>query len=91
LTISIEVESGEELIDDFLLPVILEAHHLGQLKLITSLLDGIEVLVPLGCHPFPIDPLGLHHRLPLQDLHWPIPIGVEEGPKCQSMHILQLE
>jgi hypothetical protein len=45
--------------------------------MITYLHDVIKVLVPSGCHPLPIDPLGLHHWLPLRDVHRPIPIGVE--------------
>jgi hypothetical protein len=43
MTINIKVEGGVEWTNNLLVPIILVAHHLCQLKLITSLLDGIEV------------------------------------------------
>jgi hypothetical protein len=77
------------LIDNLLVPIIFVAHHLGQFKSITSLLDGIEILVPSGCHPFLIDPLGLHHMVPLRDIHRSILIDVQEAPKASiSAHPL---
>jgi hypothetical protein len=59
LTISMKIQSGVELVDDFLILVILVAHHLGQLQLLTCFLEEIELLVAPGGHPLPIDPLSL--------------------------------
>jgi hypothetical protein len=81
LCIDVEVEGGVELTDNLLAPIRYVAHHLCQLKCITGILDGIQILVPLGCHSFPIDSLGLNDGLPLWDIHRLVPINVEEGPK----------
>jgi hypothetical protein len=82
LSICIKVKSGIELPDNLFVPIILEAHHLSHLQLITSLFDEVEVLVALGCHPLPINPFGLYHRLLLVKIDQPVPIGVEERPKA---------
>jgi hypothetical protein len=81
LAISIKIESGVELAGDFLVLVILEAHHLSHLELITSFLDEIEVVIVMGSHPFPIDPLGLHHGFHLWNIDRLVPISVEETQK----------
>jgi hypothetical protein len=81
MCINIEVEGGVELTNDLLVPVILVAHYICQLRLITSLLDGVEVFVPPGCHPFPIHPLGLHHRL-LRDVHHRYQSAWKKDQKC---------
>jgi hypothetical protein len=41
LTIRIKVKSGIELVDNLFVLIILEAHHLGHLQLITSYFDLI--------------------------------------------------
>jgi hypothetical protein len=61
LCLSIKVESGIKLTNDFLVPIILEAQHLGHLQFITCGLDLIEHCMPPCCHPVPIYPLSLHH------------------------------
>jgi hypothetical protein len=61
LRISIKIQNGVELADDFLVPTILEAHHLCHLKLITGGLDLVKIGVPPNSHPIPVHPLGLHH------------------------------
>jgi hypothetical protein len=63
LTICNKVKSGIELVDNLFVPIILEAHHLSHLQLITSLFDEVEVVVAPGCYPLPINPLGLYHML----------------------------
>jgi hypothetical protein len=42
LPISIKIQRGVELVDNFLVPIILEAHRLRHLQLITSSLDLIK-------------------------------------------------
>jgi hypothetical protein len=68
LPISVKVESGVKLTNDFIVPIILEAHHGGQLQVVTSLLYVIKVLVLLVLHPLPVDPFGLIHRLELGEV-----------------------
>jgi hypothetical protein len=42
LPIGIKVQGGVELTDDLIIPVVLEAHHLSHLVLITCSLDFVE-------------------------------------------------
>jgi hypothetical protein len=51
LTIRNKVKSGIELTDNLFVPIILEAHHLGHLQLVTSCFDLIEVGVAPGYRP----------------------------------------
>jgi hypothetical protein len=83
LCTSIKVESGIKLTDDFLVLIILEAHHLGHLQLITCGLDLIEYCMPLCCHPSPIYPLSLHHGRLLVEIDRLVPIQVEKRPKTR--------
>jgi hypothetical protein len=46
LPVGVEIEHGIKLTNDFLVPIVLESHHLCQLKSVTSLFYVIEVLVP---------------------------------------------
>jgi hypothetical protein len=84
LSIDIKVESGIELIDDLIVPIILEAHHLCHLELITSGFDVVEVRVATGLHPLLVNPLGQYHRLLLVEINGPVPIRVKEGPNTSD-------
>jgi hypothetical protein len=44
--------------NDLFVPVILEAHHLSHLQLITSSFYLVEDGMPFVCHPIPVDPLS---------------------------------
>jgi hypothetical protein len=81
LCIGIKVKSGIELTDYLNVPVVLKAHHLGHLQLITSGFDLVEDSVTLSSHPLPIYPLGLHHGCLLVKVDGPVPIQVEIRPK----------
>jgi hypothetical protein len=91
LTIRNKVKSGIELTDNLFVPIILEAHHLGHLQLVTSCLDLIEVGVAPGFHPFPINTFGLYHGLLLEDIDRSVLIGVEEGLKAPVGTLLATE
>jgi hypothetical protein len=78
---SIKIESGIELIDDFLITIILKAHFLCHLKLITSGLDLVKDWVLLHDHPLPIHLLGWHHWSFLVKVDRVVPIRMEKRPK----------
>jgi hypothetical protein len=88
LCIGIKVKSGVELTDDLSVPVVLKAHHLGHLQLITSGFDLVEDSVTLSSHPLPIYPLGLHHGCLLVKVDGPVPIQVEIRPKTPVRALL---
>jgi hypothetical protein len=46
MCINVRVESGIKLIDNLLVPIVLETHDLGQLQLITCCLDLVEDCMP---------------------------------------------
>jgi hypothetical protein len=77
LCISVKVESGIKLTDDFLIPIILETHHFGHLQLITSSFDLVEYGVSLSCHPILVDPLRFHYGFLFVEVNRMVPIRVE--------------
>jgi hypothetical protein len=83
LPISIKVQSGVELADDFPVPTILEAHHLHPLELMTSVFDLVKSRESPRSHLVPIHPLRLHHWLQLVEIDGPVPIQVKECPKAR--------
>jgi hypothetical protein len=89
LAICIKVQSGIELIDDLIVPIVLEAHHLGHLELITFGFDFVEDSVTLSSHPLPINPLGLHHGFLgiAIDKVVPICMKVRQKPQVQTLLI----
>jgi hypothetical protein len=74
LAISIKVEGGIELVDNLIVLIVLETHHVSHLELITSGFDAVEVGVATSLHPLPVYPLGLYHRLLLVEIDGPVPI-----------------
>jgi hypothetical protein len=74
-----------KLTDDFLVPIIIKAHHLGHHQLITCCFDMIEDLMPPCCHPVPFNPLDLHHGFLLVEIDRMVPIRMEERPKVGVM------
>jgi hypothetical protein len=81
MSIDMKVESGVELTDDLIVPIILEAHHLCHLELITSGFYAVEVGVVTGLHPLPVYPLDIYHMLLLVKVDGLVSIGVQIGPK----------
>jgi hypothetical protein len=81
LSIGIKVQSGIELTDDLIVPVVLEAHNLSHLKFITHSFDLIEDGVTPSSHPIPINPLGLHHGFLHIEVDRAIPICVKVRPE----------
>jgi hypothetical protein len=80
LSIGIKVHSDVELTDDLIVRVVLEAHHLSHLKLITCGFDLIEDSVA-SSHPILINPLGLHHGFLHIKIDGAVPIRVKVRPK----------
>jgi hypothetical protein len=81
LSIGIKAQSGIELIDDLIVPVILKAHHLGHHKLITCGFDLIKDGVTPSSHPIPSHPLCLHHWFLRIEVNGAIPIRMKVRPK----------
>jgi hypothetical protein len=78
LPISIKIQSSIKLTGDFHVPIILEAHHLRHLQLMTCGLDLIKHIVLLRGHPFPIYNLSLHHGCLLAKVNGMILVRVKE-------------
>jgi hypothetical protein len=79
----IKVKGGIELTDDLIIPVILEAHHLGHLKLTTCSLDFVEDKVTPSGHRIPVNPLGFHHGFLCVAIDGGVPIHMKMRPKAR--------
>jgi hypothetical protein len=88
LLISIKVQNGVELSDDFPIPTILEAHHLCHLELITGGFDLVKSRESPSSHLNSVHPLRLHHWLQLVEIDRPVPIRVKECPKMRVTGLL---
>jgi hypothetical protein len=88
LPISIKIQCGIELVDDFLILAIVEAHHLCHLQLVTSSHDFVKGCVPPSSYPILVHPLGLHHWPHLMEIDRTVPIRLEKRPKLRIMGLL---
>jgi hypothetical protein len=77
----VKEESGVELDDDFLIPIVGEQQQISGAMEFTSFQDPVEVHITLVPHMIKVNPLMLHQwrRLPVE--HIVAPILVKEGPE----------
>jgi hypothetical protein len=74
-------ESGVELRDDFLIPVVSKLEHISDTMQVTSLKNPVKMHVLLVPHILNIHILLLDHWRCLQIKHSPIPVLIKEGPE----------
>jgi hypothetical protein len=74
-------ESGVELKDDFLIPVVLKLEQISDTMQVTSLKNPIKMHVLLVPHILNIHLLVLDHWRCLRIKHNPIPVLMKEGPE----------
>jgi hypothetical protein len=84
----IKVKGGIERTDDLIIQVVLEAHHLGHLNLITCSLDFVEDRVTPSGHLIPVNPLGFHHKFLCIAIDGCVPIRMKMRPKVRIRTLL---
>jgi hypothetical protein len=78
----IKKESGVELYDDLLVPVVAKRQKVGNAMELTSFQNFVEVHILLSLHVVQVYPLYLDNRRSLPIEHIVVPVLLKESPKA---------